>query len=143
MRWFLQHQAMPWLHIMETYDRGNHMVLYVLLPRWRSVLKMEKLYSEWDLESLTAESEVEMIIPPRFRDGEGWMLKPASHAQIAALAKQLRMPAASLPILTAFNVQALIQTTLLMRHFMAVCDMIAAVDRCGTIPPVRKKFRAA
>jgi hypothetical protein len=143
IRWYLHHKAMPYLHILETYDHGNQMTLYILLPRWRSVLKMQKLYGEWTLESLTPESDVEMVIPPRFRDGEGWMLKHASYAQMAALARQLRVPTGSLPMLTAFNVQALIQSTLLMRHFFVVRQMIAEVENCGTLPQARRKIRAA
>lgn len=143
IRWFLHHKAMPYLHITETYDHGNHMVLYVLLPRWRSVLKLEKLYGEWYLDSLTPESDIEMTIPARFRDGEGWMLKLASPAQTTALARQLRLPTLSLPQLTAFNVQLLIQATLLMRHLATVRKMIAEVDARGTIPAARNRSRAA
>jgi len=143
IRWYLHHQAMPFLHIAETYDHGNRMVLHVLLPRWRSVLTLEKQFSEWYLEELTPESEVEMIIPARFRDGEGWMLKPSSHAQNSAMARQLRIPMGSLPALTAFNVQALIQTTLLMRHFGVVRDMVASANRSGKIPNEGSSTKAA
>ncbi|WP_146209205.1 hypothetical protein [Coraliomargarita sinensis] len=143
IRWYLQHQDMPYLHIIETYDHGNEMLVHVLLPRWRSVLKMEKLYSEWSLESLTPESEVENVLPSRFRDGEGWMMKPASPAQISTLARQLRLPAQAFPKLTAFNVQVLIQSTLIIRHLPVVCRMIAEVEHLGRIPTARKGFRAA
>ena len=104
---------------------------------------MEKIYSDWDFESLTPESEIEMVLPGRFRDGQGWMAKPASPAQTRTLAKQLRLPSQALPSLTVYNVQVLIQATLIMRHLPVVCRMIAEVEHLGRVPIARKGFRAA
>lgn len=55
------------------------------------------------------------------------MLKPATRSQTFALAKQLSIPVRSLPELTAYNVQLLIQTTLVMRHLPYVNKLIENV----------------
>jgi hypothetical protein len=133
-RWYLQYQDLPYLHILETRDHGNRMMLYALIPRLRSILVLEKINSDWHYSSLIHEENVEDVLPDRFRDGSDWLLKPASRSQRVALACQLRLPYPALPSLTAFNVQVLLQTTILMRHLPTVLPMVALVESRGEMP---------
>jgi len=126
-QWYLPHDDLPYHHIMETFDHGNLMVLYAHIPRLHSILKLEKRYSGWEILSLSSESSAGSLLPERFRSGSGWMLKPATRSQTFALAKQLSIPVRSLPELTAYNVQLLIQTTLVMRHLPYVNKLIENV----------------
>lgn len=127
-QWYLYHDDLPYIHIMETFDHGNHMILYALIPRLRSILKMEKRYNDWKTISLVSETEVESLLPDRFRTRSGWMLKPASRPQMKALSKLLCLPVRSIPELTAYNVQLLLQTTLIMRHLPRVVEMVESFD---------------
>lgn len=127
-RWFLHHSEMPYLHVMETYDSGNLMILHVLLPTLRSVLTLKKKLLDWEIQTLTREDEIETIVPDRFEDGDGgWTLKPASKAQLRTIANQISVPIHRIPNLTAFNAQLVIQTTLIMRHLPHVNEMIENV----------------
>ena len=127
-RWFLHHSDMPYLHIMETYDSGNRMILHVLLATLRSVLTLEKRFSEWEIQTITPEHEIEAIVPDRFEEvNQGWTPKPATKAQLRTLANQISVPIYRIPQLTAFNAQLLIQTTLVMRHLPHVNDLVEPV----------------
>lgn len=116
-RWNLYHRDLPYLHLMETRDHGNHMVVHVLIPTNRSILTLEKNHSDWRISSTTAEEDIEDIIPDRFEnENSDWLLKPASPRQMQTVARQLHLPRQRVPKLTAYNAQILLQTTIVMRH---------------------------
>jgi hypothetical protein len=124
-RWYLHHKELPYFHVMETRDHGNHMILHVFVPALRGAVTLEKHYSDWELSGVTAENELDEVIPSRFENQNlGWLLKPASDAQMRTLARQLCLPSRRLPQLTAFNAQLLLQTTIAMRHLPYLRNII-------------------
>lgn len=142
IRWYLQHEAMPYLHIMETRNHGNLLMLYVWIPRLRSAIKLQKQLSKWDVIEMIPESALLNETPARFLESSAaWLKKPASKSQMYTLAKQLLLPVHRLPRLTAFNAQLLLQSTILHRHLPRVRSLVDAIGESGAYVPTRLTHR--
>ncbi|WP_146209319.1 hypothetical protein [Coraliomargarita sinensis] len=128
VRWYLHHQEMPYMHILETHNHGNTMFLYVWVPRLRSAVILEKQFSTWDLSAVVSETALLDHIPNRFLESNAaWLKKPASKSQMYTAARQLLMPVHRIPKLTAFNAQLIIQTSILKRHLQYVCRLVEEI----------------
>jgi len=128
VRWYLHHQEIPYMHILETHNHGNTMVLYVWVPRSRCAVILAKQFSTWDLSAVASEAELLDHIPHRFLESNpAWFKKPASKSQMYTVARQLLMPVHRIPRLTAFNAQLIIQTAILKRHMRHVCRLVEQV----------------
>ena len=132
IRWYLEHEGLPYFHHMETRDHGNLLILRVWIPRLRSAITLQKLSSAWDLIEVTPEAAMLDRIPARFFESNaGWFKKPATRSQMSTVAKQLLIPIHKLPRLTAFNAQLLLQSTILHRHLPSVRGLIDQIIKAG------------
>ncbi|WP_269538037.1 hypothetical protein [Cerasicoccus fimbriatus] len=125
LRWNRKLKQLTLPHIIDSNDRGEVMSLHLLHEESCKVLSLCYENGEWRRSSLKTLNVAEKDVPNRHKHGsKRWFRKPATTAQLQMMRKILKDTSNSLPPLTAYNANMIINTHRLMPHMRRIRGMI-------------------
>lgn len=139
-RWYSPSSSLPLPHVISTQENGSKMNLFVLQSKLRLVLHLRMRCGLWWHHGTFDESDLCGVLPNCSTYSGRQLRAPATEGQVRALARFLQVDQETLPNLTAYNANLLIQEHILQEHITEVRRVIADGTRSHLIKAKKKSL---